>query len=59
MCQQLIGWKIRKLKIIEIKIFFIIYIICIFTIINIIDEKIMFPKLLGPICNNKKQLNND
>jgi hypothetical protein len=47
-----------KLKIIEKKNL-IIYIICRFIIINIIDLKIMFPKLLGPICKNKKQLNND
>jgi hypothetical protein len=48
-----------KLKIIEIKIYLIIYIICRLIIINIIDLKIMFPKLLGRICKNKKQLNND
>jgi hypothetical protein len=52
-CQQLIGWKIMRLKIIEIKIH---------PIINkyiIINFKIMFPKFLGPICNDKKSSNND
>jgi hypothetical protein len=39
-----------KLKIIKIKIYVIIY---------VIYNKIMFSKFLGPICNNKKLLNND
>jgi hypothetical protein len=49
-----------KLKIIEIKIYLISYILYNKSIIiNIIVLKLMLPKFLGLICNNKKQLNND
>jgi len=49
-----------KLKIIEIKIYLISYIIYNkFIIINIIVLELLLPKFLGPICSNTKQLNND
>ncbi len=40
-CQQLIGWKILKLKIMEIKIYLVVYIIIISIII---------------ICNSRKTI---
>jgi hypothetical protein len=53
MCQQLIRWKIMKLKI-------YIYLFILYNSkfkILILILKLMFPKFLGPICNNKNQLN--
>jgi len=45
----------NEIKKIELKIYFIIYIIYNkFIIINIINLKIIFPKFLGPIYDNNK-----
>jgi hypothetical protein len=53
-CQQLIGWKIVKLKIIKNKYILLFMLSIIIYNKNSINLKLMFHKFFGPICNRNK-----